>query len=123
LTLIQSREGPDRYGAESRFETIPSRPITLARRNTSSPLASLCSLSTMPREARTSSFASFALRSPSGSGRRPRGFSVEPSPDWLAYASPAGLRLTLDWFRKVPTASNKDDGIVVVFFRFVFRAL
>jgi hypothetical protein len=30
VTLIQSRDGPDRYGALSRFEAMPSRPISQA---------------------------------------------------------------------------------------------
>src|ERR1700704_5486659 len=49
---------------------MPSRPIAQACRNTSSPMASVCSLQTIPADERTSSFPSLALRSPSGSDRK-----------------------------------------------------
>jgi hypothetical protein len=69
LTLIQSREGPDRYGAESRFDTIPSGPVMQACRNINSPLASVCSLSAIPAFTRDSSRARRGLRLLSGNGK------------------------------------------------------
>jgi len=62
LTLIQSRDGPDRYGAVSRFDTMPSKPSLQACRNTTAPSSSVCSLKTIPAGLRANSFASFALR-------------------------------------------------------------
>jgi hypothetical protein len=64
LTLIQSRDGPERYGAFSRFDTMPSKPNLQACRNTKAPSTSVCSLKTIPAGFRPNSFASFALRAP-----------------------------------------------------------
>jgi hypothetical protein len=59
LTLSQSREGPD---ALSLFETMPSRPMAQACRNTVAPSASVCSLRAIP----TLMHASTGARLPSG---------------------------------------------------------
>jgi hypothetical protein len=48
LTLIQFRDGPERYGALSRLETMPSRPILHVN---AAPSSSVCSLRTMPKHA------------------------------------------------------------------------
>jgi hypothetical protein len=48
-------------GAARRFETIPSKPIAQACRKTSSPLASVCSLSAIPGGARARSLARRAI--------------------------------------------------------------
>jgi hypothetical protein len=47
LTLIQSRDGPEREGAESRLETMPSRPMRQACRKMVAPSSAVCSLRTM----------------------------------------------------------------------------
>jgi hypothetical protein len=70
FTLIQSRDGPDRQGALSRFDTMPSSPNLQACWNTVAPSSSVCSLNTMPAVEPASSRASFALRSTSGKGLR-----------------------------------------------------
>jgi hypothetical protein len=49
LTLIQLRDGPDRYGTLSRFDTMPSRPILQACWKIVARSSSVCSLRTMPR--------------------------------------------------------------------------
>jgi hypothetical protein len=48
LTLIQSRDAPDRWGALSRFDTMPSNPSLQACRNTVAPSSSVCSLRARP---------------------------------------------------------------------------
>jgi hypothetical protein len=58
LTLIQSRDGPERYGAVIRFDTMPSRPMRQACWNTSAPSPSVWSLRTMPIRRLPSSLAS-----------------------------------------------------------------
>jgi hypothetical protein len=63
LTLIQSLDGPDLYGAVSRFDTIPSKPIVQACRYTVAPSSSVCALSSIPGGPRARSLARSALRS------------------------------------------------------------
>jgi hypothetical protein len=61
LTFTQSRDSPERYAALGRFDTMPSRPIAQACRNTSSPPASVCSFNSIPGGARPSSLSEARL--------------------------------------------------------------
>ena len=70
LIFSQSRDGPERKGAVSRFDTMPSRPMRHACRKIVAPSSSVWSLSTMPSRRPRSSLASRFLRSLRGRPRR-----------------------------------------------------
>jgi hypothetical protein len=75
----------------SRFDTIPSRPIMQACRNTTAPSSAVCSLKISAACARANSFSSFALRSLSGSVRRSLPCPGRPALRNLAELSPLHL--------------------------------
>jgi hypothetical protein len=79
LTMSQSREGPDRYGALSRFDTMPSRPILQSCWKIAAPSSSVCPLMTMPIRRLPNSLARRFLRSPGGRARRSSPSSLRTS--------------------------------------------
>jgi hypothetical protein len=69
-TLIQARDGPDRYVPSTFLETMPSAPSRHAWAKAVGPSSATCSLSRMPASVSRRSRASAAFRSRSGSLRR-----------------------------------------------------